>query len=728
MEPLRAKVIPIPHNLNLLSVIIPYYGFVNECAELFLQLDRKSRTVWNSNLKAILDVIMNYKQCTLVKDIQRSFSKGLAEKLLIANNHLYFSLKVDLLTPSDFQGINLFMDEMILHPRHQFHKINIQLKPNTIKKCNDFIEKYSLKGFDLEAISFEGRSLEALRNRLSLRRDQYPFKRFAGPVKIMYPKSCFEDPSSWLDASINKIPKTKNVGNIMKILYKDGKTICIDFRALNTILELAEDIEFENCQEECRTLELDTISSIIKPTTLFTDPMTIKCLDKLLTSLPNVDKLICCYPPIFTNLVSEVFVDSENSCPNLSKITYFEFTSEFDDYDVIIDVKLDKAELIYIDPSNANIHVFLLSDVTLKIDREKASYVKESELVDVEEESKEGIRVDSHILIKFRHPNSIYHLSFTKIKKIEVCDKIPNLNKIQSDLTLRIKCSSPIILPQAMIPSVPLKTLIGARYIIDTPTLRPNGAMLFPFVTFNNILSSVRPKYFFNLWIEPSDKKNKNWGDSNEEITRMCKIDYSHCIKAIESLPNNGLVSIFINTYFRRYVISPKPDRSIGVVKYELTDKQLYKEFKKDCSGRQFCVLLDKLQTTNLQEFRSEGIIYEDEVVKKFCELCEANLAIRDIELNLEHLRHVKQILYSLRNNYVIKTVRLLTEQKIKEANAFNNEEEVKDSDDQALLCREILEYCEEFRNKRIGTEIMLNTTHKRFKCSIKKGFDLYYK
>ncbi|CAI2378312.1 unnamed protein product [Moneuplotes crassus] len=264
---------------------------------------------------------------------------------------------------------------------------------------------------------------------------------------------------------------------------------------------------------------------------------------------------------------------------------------------------------------------------------------------------------------------------------------------------------------------------------MKNPDIRCKEASGSPLVSFTNCFTDQRPHYIFNVTIKPPTIEELKKESEPNAVKPKCKVDYSHCIKAVPRVPKNGVVSVCINTYFVH------KSNSLNVTTKELfIMKQAYdavnycKEFRKDSNQKQLCALIDKLQTVNLIEFRSEGIIDDDEVINKFCELCESNLAIRDIELNLEHLLHVKQILYSLRKNYVIKTVRLLTEQRIKEKSGISLKRGSKDLSEIDKLQIEILEYCEEFRSKRIGTEIMLNTTHKRFRYSDKKGFELYYK
>ncbi|CAI2384221.1 unnamed protein product [Moneuplotes crassus] len=295
------------------------------------------------------------------------------------------------------------------------------------------------------------------------------------------------------------------------------------------------------------------------------------------------------------------------------------------------------------------------------------------------------------------------------------------------------------------------KHTIEGKWCIKLPTndqiLKPKDAPLYEdpglfhdqerdsMITYKNILSSNRPHYQLNTFVEP-DRSNILGAE------KVCKLHLKLIIKSLPDIPPNGVVSIYIHTYYFIPGVN-------GTDHYEITRPDLnrgndqgnvVKEITRIDANEELCILFDGLKNMNLYEFRCESIIDDDNVVQKLCELCECNNTIRDIEINLEHAAHAKQILESLRENYVIKTVRLMTLEAIKvpsqnprplkSKKTKKKSKVVKKpkSDESMQLYNEITTYCDEFRSKRLGTEIMLNTTHKKYKPWEKKGFQLSYK
>ncbi|CAI2378311.1 unnamed protein product [Moneuplotes crassus] len=262
MEHLSAKVIPIPYRISLLSVIIPYYGYVNECAELFLQLDKKSRSVWEANLKPILDVILNYKQCTLVKDIQKSFTLKVGQKLLAAETYwhpyyLYFSLKVYLQTCGDFKAMMWFMDEMKLRLKHQFYKIHIKFAPRDIQICNEFLRKYLQHGFNPEAVLIDDSCQPCLLQKLRGEERQCYFGREQGWIRQMYHSSYFGDIELCWNPKSKKESDSLDVDKIVEVLEKEGKSIRFNYPSLRIIEEQAKsEVNFKHTNNKCRTIKI----------------------------------------------------------------------------------------------------------------------------------------------------------------------------------------------------------------------------------------------------------------------------------------------------------------------------------------------------------------------------------------------------------------------------------------------------------------------------------------
>ena len=77
-----------------------------------------------------------------------------------------------------------------------------------------------------------------------------------------------------------------------------------------------------------------------------------------------------------------------------------------------------------------------------------------------------------------------------------------------------------------------------------------------------------------------------------------------------------------------------------------------------------------------------------------------------DLELILQNTKDVERILIALKDNYMIKTIRLNTMNKVEESTVRT---------------------AQEFRQKRVSTEIGINWSDRRFRICDKKTVELFY-
>ena len=116
--------------------------------------------------------------------------------------------------------------------------------------------------------------------------------------------------------------------------------------------------------------------------------------------------------------------------------------------------------------------------------------------------------------------------------------------------------------------------------------------------------------------------------------------------------------------------------------------------------------IIDYLFTLNILDFRTDNCITCETMINHLVNCLESNTKIRDLELNLLNNDFVFKVFRSLDNNYMIKTVRLISDKKI---------------------TPEIQEYAEEFRSKRVGVEIALNSKKKLYKNLENKSCEMHY-
>jgi hypothetical protein len=76
------------------------------------------------------------------------------------------------------------------------------------------------------------------------------------------------------------------------------------------------------------------------------------------------------------------------------------------------------------------------------------------------------------------------------------------------------------------------------------------------------------------------------------------------------------------------------------------------------------------------------------------------------VEVNVPLQKDVLWIFESLKNNFVIKTVRVISEERVSE---------------------EVIELAQKFKNQRVAIEVGLNTQDRRFKRVEKRSFVILY-
>ncbi|CAI2359827.1 unnamed protein product [Moneuplotes crassus] len=628
------------------------------------------------------------------------------KRLLPAKSYLYFTLKVKLGSEESFKAMIQFMDLMgEVTLRYQFDQVHIKMEEFTKGICNLFLQKYIEKGFNKKAIVFNyDRLLYEMTTAFDIKMRYIHFD--SSEVKENFYSENFA--SKKFLAGCEEIEKcyVHSLNYPLELLNMNFNWISINPKVLSeSSVELME-YKFRN--ENCKTLEFhhqEYLRGRIgrRPHELSNEEFSslFSDLDEFSSNLPNLENFYTKYVKCFKYIVSQQFFQENENYQNLSKIKNFTFESEIDYDRVCLDFKCPKAEIIYQNSEDSHVSAFTISDIELKLMPDEFCYDSEHQ-----------------ILVLEKAPSAL------KFKNIRICKdemKIAELaDKIEGKVYLNVVINSPLLKPEG--------DLSAYGYHLNGHLKKT------PLVTYKNIISESRPHYIFNAFVEPD--KSDALG-----ISKVCKLHLSNIIRSVSNLPTNGVVSIYIHAYFvfvdywsSTYTISDQAETIRN------RKGKIAKEITRIDANEDLCTLIDKLKGINLYEFRCESIIDNDAVVQKFCELCRTNPSIRDIELNLEHANHGMQILESLKYNYIIKTVRLMTQEAIKvpsqsiksskpkKSKKKNKVAQKPESAESIQLYSEIISYCDDFRRKRLGTEIMLNTNHKKYKPCERKGFNLSYR
>lgn len=129
-----------------------YYGYVHECAELYRQLSKASREEWDSNLQAIVNVIMNNSQCRFKLELNSKFVKKIASHLLIDNKYNYYALIATVNGKENIITLTKFLKSITIYPLWLFDQIIMKVGIGYNKEIKEFLDVYQEKGFWLSKI------------------------------------------------------------------------------------------------------------------------------------------------------------------------------------------------------------------------------------------------------------------------------------------------------------------------------------------------------------------------------------------------------------------------------------------------------------------------------------------------------------------------------------------------------------------------------------------------
>ena len=116
MEALREPKSVILTRMSYICNIMVYYGHLHECAEFFRSLCKASKDSWDSNVKAIVKVIMKHENTRFKLVFNKSFSSSIARYLLNNNNYNYYTLTFTLSDTNSFKSAIKFIKDLKDYP------------------------------------------------------------------------------------------------------------------------------------------------------------------------------------------------------------------------------------------------------------------------------------------------------------------------------------------------------------------------------------------------------------------------------------------------------------------------------------------------------------------------------------------------------------------------------------------------------------------------------------
>ncbi|CAI2358932.1 unnamed protein product [Moneuplotes crassus] len=657
---------------------MPYYGYIHECAELMLQLDKKSREIWLGNLQAIMVIIFDHSKATMVKKINDELSLTRLRMLKINSNYLYFRLCVRLGSETSFRTMISFiemMGEVCLED--QFEIIFIAMEPRTIEICQVFLNKYLEKGLNKKALMFDYSStIYELRNSKDKELSYINYTPFKGYIEDFTINAVSEE----------YLTKSDEIETLyIRYLWYSPRILDKNYNCLSVSPKVLTDFEakilsYKFVNKSCITLEL------YKGGIYFDKPIVKGEIEDIFGSLNivsgklnNLQNFRTRYTSLFEFVCSQKFFRLNKGFPHLSKIKGFEFKDDVGDELIGLQYKCPQAEIVFQDPEELNIHVFVVENLELKLKPQEFCYDSKNKIL---------VLKDNPSGLSFQNIKDYRRGRKTEKYRLEICGKV----------YLKLPITDPILKPEGHFPP---------NHSSQCCSMNSKPRVM----SITNVISKGRPHYIFRLYFN-----DKEYSETlsmyllcqffKEEDTIKLQTGELDCFNCFSEIPRNGLVSVHIYNH---------PEQSYKENEMSLINNNTKETATKVDLMDVMCDLIERIKDLSIDEFTCEMVLKNDRVLQKFCELCEHNCSIKSIKLKPYFEKDVKKILKALRNNFMIKSISLM-HQEIQEipVGGKSLEENKQEGADSVYLkpiqvSHKTVSYCKKFRNKRIGTQIMLN-------------------
>lgn len=145
-----------------------------------------------------------------------------------------------------------------------------------------------------------------------------------------------------------------------------------------------------------------------------------------------------------------------------------------------------------------------------------------------------------------------------------------------------------------------------------------------------------------------------------------------------------------------------------SIVQYKFTKGYNINNYFKPAFMKALGLIINKDTQPRFQilELRIYHPITKPKIISELLSFLKYNTKLRDLELTFESTDPIKKVFEALSSNFMIKTVRL------------HSEEAVSD---------EIIELADNFSSQRIAVDIKLNTSNKKYKASENRISEFHY-
>lgn len=705
MESLESPKSYVLTKISNFSNIMVYYGYINEWAEFFRLLWKKSKKAWDENEDAIIKVIMDKSASRFRLSIKKPFNATHVKYLLAHRHYTFYTLNIQLAEAASYKAWIKFIESLPEGFTNVFNEISMISQKHVFPIIKKFMESYISHGYDLSIItaSYKGFYISmGPHNMDNIGATEYLKVPFASKYKT------FGTPKV---EGVRHQPVAGSKGYVDNwyelVLYSNqpGYKYEYDFISELNFTKLSIDLEYIESLVEYEKHEILSENWSIL---LFDNHSDAKSFDadyplrthfnKLLKLLPNVHTLIVYnYFYSFVQLLSffvpsPVTDEEEKSWASFEKITSFEFNWE-EGQDDCIDTSLkltntvvylmvnsDLLERKYEDGTNSKLFKNGQTTLTVKINKR----TKETDFVFypyVYEIRTIWVFVDEIVITNWSD-------WIVKYKNLMWFDPINLRWKLKNPRAIdpsTLEYTSDVYSFADFINCYP-QEWTDLSYLISDDNLWSNWLIV---PCQKSILKPHSEGDRFEIYPEIYLTKFINWRKNltmtiyndltqirdSYSITIQHDIHYNDFQQHIKEIPRNSIVSITLSDTF-----------AFG--------ESFTNEF------------IETLFELNLIELRIDPLLSNESLTKMLASQLEKYDKLRDLELNLQSEEQVLIIFKSIQHNYMIKTVRIHSRKEV--------------SDD-------IIQLADEFRSKRIAVEIWLNTKHKRYKASTKKNCETFY-
>jgi hypothetical protein len=638
---------------------------MHEWAELFRRLCSKSRQEWNSHLKAISEVIMFNKTNRLILQNKITFSKEIAGLLLKHHNYLFYRFRIKLETSESLDAMIWFLDEIDIYPCDFFEEIDYELKDCEFAKIDLFFQKYLEMRF-LEEKVRPPHEFEFYFTAFDIDSENFIYKHQSRLISLVKFWTYYSDDLIEFQEKL----KTVEDPEILKFI-EDHPLNQMQWNEL-ILIHRRNISELEMINYSALMIDFNTLRSLVSQN-LASDLRIEKCKEIFLNLfdasnedsmeiLSNLSQILDAFPNANKLIVRDLLDDVDM----INKV--FFTSSKEEDYRHL--QKIHKLMLMKPFDNNIELRIFRYNcHIVILVDG-KIIYWKAKQI-------KLYLRNDQYLqldgitaLVKNSKNIVIDRLIEVDWESIEVQERISDILNLIKEKTNK---EAAILILESDFHSFKRNAFSQLNKSINQVELNSvsqynywlNIYILKDCLTKENKYSK---KYFVVDEIAESDSDNKD----------------PHQI--ISELQNNYVLDIFIQENVREnLILRSSPDRR----------KFKNENWRNVPDAFSFILICKELEKKKLRSISICSDIGNRKVLNALKRLFLVNSTISEIVLNLSSSEYVSEIFESLEHNYWIKKLVSYSSNEVGE---------------------DVVEQADQFRDKRVGLKIVLNTKHKRYR------------